>query len=51
MTEMILVTATLLQSLRFELAPQQGPVKLDPKLSLRPVGGMHLRLSPRPGRV
>jgi cytochrome P450 len=44
MAEMVLVTATLLQHLRFELAPEQGPVKLKPQLSLRPEGGLRLRL-------
>jgi cytochrome P450 len=45
MAEMVLVTATLLQKLRFELAPEQGPVKLLPQLSLRPAGGIQLRLN------
>jgi cytochrome P450 len=45
MTEMVLVTATLLQAVRFELAPEQGPVKLLPQLSLRPAGGLRLRLT------
>jgi cytochrome P450 len=44
MAEMVLVTATLLQRLRFELAPDQGPVKLKPQLSLRPAGGLRLRM-------
>jgi cytochrome P450 len=44
MAEMVLVTATLLQHLRFELAPEQGPVKLKAQLSLRPEGGLRLRL-------
>jgi cytochrome P450 len=39
MAEMVLVTAVLLQSFRFELVPEQGPVKLLPRLSLRPEGG------------
>jgi cytochrome P450 len=42
--EMVLVTATLLQKLRFELAPEQGPVKVKRQLSLRPEGGLRLRL-------
>jgi cytochrome P450 len=45
MTEMVLVIATLLQNLRFELAPDQGPVKLVPRLSLRPEGGIRLRVT------
>ena len=44
MADMVLVTATLLQHLRFQLAPEQGPVKLKPQLSLRPEGGLRLRL-------
>jgi cytochrome P450 len=47
MTEMTLITATLLQSLQFELAPDQGPVKLNPRLSLRPADGLRLRLTRR----
>jgi cytochrome P450 len=47
MAEMVLVTATLLQALRFELAPDQGPVRLKPHLSLRPAGGLRLRLRRR----
>jgi cytochrome P450 len=45
MAEMVLVTATLLQNLSFELAPDQGPVQLMPRLSLRPAGGLRLRLT------
>jgi cytochrome P450 len=45
LAEMVLVAATLLQNLRFELAPEQGPVKLKPQLSLRPEGGLRLRLT------
>jgi cytochrome P450 len=47
MTEMTLITATLLQNLRFELAPEQGPVKLNPRLSLRPADGLRFRLTRR----
>jgi cytochrome P450 len=47
MTEMTLITAALLQNLRFELAPDQGPVKLNPRLSLRPADGLRLRLTRR----
>jgi cytochrome P450 len=45
MTEMVLVTATLMQRLRLALAPDQGPVALKPQLSLRPAGGLRLSLS------
>jgi cytochrome P450 len=44
MTEMVLVAATFLQHLRFELAADQGPVRLQARLSLRPAGGLRLRL-------
>jgi cytochrome P450 len=45
MAEMVLVTATLLQRVRFEPAPGLGQVKLQPHLSLRPSGGLRLRLT------
>jgi cytochrome P450 len=47
MMEMTLVTALLLQRFTLAPAPDQGPPKLDPKMSLRPVGGMRLALTPR----
>jgi cytochrome P450 len=51
MAEMVLVTATLLQNLRFELAPEQGPVKLKAQLTLRPEGGLRLCLKWRSGAL
>jgi cytochrome P450 len=45
MTEMVLLAATLLRQVRFELAPDQGPITLKPQLSLRPAGGLRLKLS------
>jgi cytochrome P450 len=47
MMEMTLLTAMLLQRFAFALAPGQQMPALDPKLSLRPVGGLRLLLSPR----
>jgi cytochrome P450 len=47
MMEMTLLTAMLLLRFRLALAPGQETPKLDPKLSLRPLGGLRLLLGPR----
>jgi cytochrome P450 len=43
MTEIVLVVATMLRQLRVFPAPNQGPVALQPHMSLRPRGGLRLR--------
>jgi cytochrome P450 len=45
--EMMLVAATLLQRFDLTLAPGQGEPELLTQLSLRPKGGLKLRLTPR----
>jgi len=47
MTEMILAVATHIRRFRFSLAPGQGKVELVPHLSLRPKGGLRLRIEGR----
>ena len=46
--EMILFTAQFLQRFRVEPAVGQREPPLDPSMSLRPVGGLHLKLTNRP---
>jgi cytochrome P450 len=47
--EMTLVTSVLLSRFRLELAPGQAEPHPDAKMSLRPAGGLKLRLSGRAG--
>lgn len=44
--EMSLIVPTVLQRFRVELSPDQPPVVPEPFLSLRPTGGLRVRLSP-----
>jgi cytochrome P450 len=47
MTEMVLVTAMLLRRFTLSPAPGQTAPQLDPQMSLRPLGGLRLDLTPR----
>lgn len=47
MMEMTLISTLLLQRFRLTPAPGQTTPALDPSMSLRPIGGMRLTLTPR----
>lgn len=45
--EMVLIAATVLQQFRPAIASGQGPIELEPFISLRPRGGLQLRMTRR----
>lgn len=47
MTEMVLAVAMLVTRYELECLPAQQQPMMDPSMSLRPVGGLQLQLSPR----